>query len=154
MDGWIKRIRSKIGNELMFINSAGGWVEDDDGRVLLQRRSPSEPLWGFPGGVMELGESAEEAAIREIREETGLLVAATGLIGIYSKYFQTLANGDQCQNVTVLFRMRIVGGALHVDNKETFELEFFAPSAMPPLYSDQHRQIRLDAMAGGPAVYR
>lgn len=154
MNSWIQRIRSLIGTELIFVNSPGGWIEDGEGRVLLQQRAASGTEWGFPGGILELGELAEEAAIREIREETGLDVVPTRLIGIYTKYFQTCPNGDQCQDITFLFHMRIVGGALHVDYKETFELKFFRAEDMPPLYSDQHRQMRLDAMAGGPAFYR
>lgn len=154
MSEWIERIRSKIGHELMFVNSAGGWIEDGAGRVLVQRRARAEAQWGFPGGVMELGESAEEAAVREIREETGLIVAATKLIGVYSKFFETLANGDRCQSVTFFFRMKILGGTLHIDHKETFDLRFFAPAEMPPLYSEQHRLMKRDAEADGPAVFR
>lgn len=154
MDEWIRRIRGTIGHDLMFINSAGGWIEDEQRRVLLQKRSRSQAHWGFPGGVMQLGESAEEAAIREIREETGLIVTPVGLIGVYTKSFETCANGDQCQNVTVFFRMKPVGGALRVDGKETFDLRFLAPAEMPPLYSDQHRQMKLDAETDGPAIFR
>jgi ADP-ribose pyrophosphatase YjhB (NUDIX family) len=151
MSEWIRRLRSQIGSELTFVNSAGGWVEDDHGRVLLQRRTRDGEIWGFPGEVMELGEAAHETAVRELREETGLEVEPVSLIGIYTKYFQTLENGDQCQCVAFMFRMRMVGGTLTVDNDETFELQFFGKEAMPPLYSEQHRQIAQDALSGtGP----
>lgn len=86
MPDYIRWIRSKVGREKIFINCAGGWVEDEQGRVLLQKRSPTGEVWGFPGGVMELGESAETAAIREIREETGLEVEVTALLGVYTNY--------------------------------------------------------------------
>ena len=41
-------------------------------------------LWGLPGGAMDLGESVGQAVVREVREETGLEVQPTGLVGIYS----------------------------------------------------------------------
>ena len=51
MDEWIKRIRSKIGSELMFVNSAVAWIEDDDGKVLMQKRSGTRAsIQGLPGG--------------------------------------------------------------------------------------------------------
>jgi ADP-ribose pyrophosphatase YjhB (NUDIX family) len=151
---WIRWLRSQIGSELIFVNSAGGWVEDDDGRVLLQRRARDGDVWGFPGGVMELGEAAHETAVRELREETGLEVEPVSLIGIYTKYFETLANGDQCQCVAFMFKMRVVGGTLTVDNNETFELRFFNREAMPHLYSEQHRQIAQDALRGSGPYFR
>lgn len=154
MAEWIKSIRRKIGNELIFVNSAGGWIEDNNGRVLLQNRSSTEAKWGFPGGIMELGESASEAAIREIKEETGLDVEPVELIGVYSKYFATLANGHQCQTFTTFFLMRIVGGSLSCDFDETFSLEFFPVTAMPTLWCHQHSEIALDVIAGRRGVFR
>jgi 8-oxo-dGTP diphosphatase len=59
------------------VQCAGAVVRDDAGRLLLVRRGhqPSEGLWSLPGGRIEAGESAAEAAAREVREETGLEVA-------------------------------------------------------------------------------
>ena len=154
MTEWIRRLRSRIGTELTFVNSAGGWIEDEAGRVLLQRREKEGAVWGFPGGIMDLGEAAHEAAIREVREETGLEVEVTALIGIYSKYFVTLANGDQCQCVCAMYRMRPVGGALRIDNVETFELAYFPVGEMPTLYSAMHRQVVADMLSGPGPFYR
>jgi len=57
---------------------AVGAIVVRDGRVLLVRRGqpPSEGLWAIPGGRVELGETLQEAAEREIREETGLTICA------------------------------------------------------------------------------
>jgi len=151
---WIRRLRAKIGTELTFVTSAGGWVEDEARRVLLQRRERDGSVWGFPGGVMDLGEAAHETAIREVREETGLEVEVTGLIGVYSKFFVTLPNGDQCQSVCSMFRMRPTGGTLTVDNVETYELRFFEPAEMPRLYSAMHRQVLADMQTGPGPFYR
>ena len=56
------------------------------GRVLLGRRAinPGRGLWSFPGGYVDRGEAVEDAALRETREETGLAVRLTGLLGVYS----------------------------------------------------------------------
>ncbi len=63
------------------IRCAGAVVRDPQGRLLLVRRAnePSRGLWSLPGGRLEAGESAQEAAAREVREETGLDVAVGAL---------------------------------------------------------------------------
>ncbi|WP_262028898.1 NUDIX hydrolase [Microvirga sp. Mcv34] len=154
MAGWIREIRSKIGSDLIFVNSAGGWIEDHEGKVLLQKRSAVHDHWGFPGGIVELGESAADAAVREIFEETGLIVSPIELLGVYSKYFVTCENGDQCQTFTVFFKMKIIGGELLVDNKETFELSFFSPTSLPPLIYEQHQHLVSDVAAGRIPAFR
>jgi 8-oxo-dGTP diphosphatase len=61
----------------VIIELAGGGI------VLVERRFPP-PGWAIPGGFIEVGESAEAAAVREAREETGLVVSLTALLGVYS----------------------------------------------------------------------
>lgn len=154
MSDYTKWIRSKVGTDRIILNSAGGWVENDQGKVLIQKRSPTEDLWGFPGGMLNLGESAAEAAVREVQEETGFLVEIEALIGIYTKFFETYPNGDQCQSITFFFKMKLLGGEPRIDHVETFDLQFFAVDDVPPLYSEQHRTIFNDAKAGRRGVYR
>jgi 8-oxo-dGTP diphosphatase len=62
---------------------AGAVVHDGRGRLLLVRRGrePGRGLWSLPGGRCEPGETAADAAVREVREETGLRVAAGALVG-------------------------------------------------------------------------
>lgn len=61
-------------------------------------------------GAMEIGESAAETAIREIKEETGYDVEINELIGVYTKYFQSYPNGDKAQSIVMCFSCSIVGG--------------------------------------------
>ena len=58
-----------------------------DGRIILLRRGfqPGKGLWTVPGGFVDLGESVEQAAVREAMEELGIQVTLTGLLGVYSK---------------------------------------------------------------------
>src|SRR6185295_4409721 len=62
-------------------------IVERDGLLLLQRRAmePRAGFWTFPGGFLEVGEGAEDGAVRETREETGLDVTLTGLLGVYSR---------------------------------------------------------------------
>jgi ADP-ribose pyrophosphatase YjhB (NUDIX family) len=62
--------------------------------LLLQKRSAVDEHWGFPGGIVELGESESETAIREIEEETGLITTTVELLGVCSNCFLTFDIGD------------------------------------------------------------
>ncbi len=154
MPDYIRFIRSKVGHEKIFLNFACGVVRDDEGRILLQNRSKDSFVWGFPGGAMELGESAEEAAIREVKEETGLNVRIENLIGIYTKYFDRYPSGDTAQTIACFFRMTIVSGALQIDNKETHGLRFYSFEEAPLLYNEQHRDVFIDVRNGAVGVCR
>jgi ADP-ribose pyrophosphatase YjhB (NUDIX family) len=69
---YLRWLRQRVGHERIILNFAVCAVFDAAGRVLLQRRGDREkPVWGFPGGAVELGESMDEAAVREVREKTG-----------------------------------------------------------------------------------
>lgn len=79
---YIKWLRSKVGKEKIILNFAGGCIVNKEGEILLQKRR-DKGVWGFPGGVLEIGESIEGAAKREVFEETGLIVEPKRLIGIF-----------------------------------------------------------------------
>ncbi len=154
MHDYIPWIREKVGHDQIFLNVAGIIVFDELDRVLLQKRSKDRDQWGFPGGVMELGESAAEAAIREVREETGLDVRIDSLLGVYSKYFHRYPNGDQAQPIAIAFTGSIIGGELFVDGKETFDLRFFELNEVPKLFNSQHNDMLDDVRNQRAGVYR
>mgnify|MGYP003413501732 FL=1 len=140
---YIKWIRSKVGHESIFLNFAGGCIEDKNGRILLQKRKDRN-VWGFPGGAIEIGESAEEAAIREVKEETGLIVEAESLIGVYTKYFDEYPNGDKAQTITFFFKLKVVGGELSTSDGETLDLQYFSLGDIPQLVNQQHEDALQD----------
>jgi 8-oxo-dGTP pyrophosphatase MutT (NUDIX family) len=134
--GHILRLRKLIGHDLLISPAAAACIRDPQGRILLLRRSDGENLWGFPGGMIEPDERADEAVVRETFEETGLKVEPAALIGVYSgpEYRFAYPNGDQAQPVIIFFDCRIKGGELRPDQEESRELRFFGPGdELPPM---------------------
>jgi 8-oxo-dGTP pyrophosphatase MutT (NUDIX family) len=107
-------------------------IRDADNKVLLERRSDCG-MWGLPGGRIDPGESAVEAAIRESREETGLEVRVTAFVGVYSEPAERIVNyGDNIvQLVDIVMEAEIVAGTLTL-SEESEELRFFDPADPPP----------------------
>jgi len=95
-------------------------VLDDAGRVLMIQRTDND-LWAVPGGAQEVGETPTEAAVREVREETGLDVEVTGLIGIYSDPRHVIAydDGEVRQEFSLCFRAWALGGQLTPSSEST-----------------------------------
>jgi ADP-ribose pyrophosphatase YjhB (NUDIX family) len=119
-------------------------VANDRGEVLLQKRTDNE-LWGLPGGAMDLGESIGQAVVREIREETGLEVQPTGLVGIYSDpgHVIVYANGEVRQEFSICFVARIVGGEVSVADHESTEVRFVPTSEIAELAMHRSTRLRL-----------
>ena len=140
---YIKWLRSKVGHEKIILLFAGGCIFNDEGEVLLQRRGDTN-TWEFPGGAIELGETPEMAAIREAKEETGLDVEVGRIIGTYTDCDFVYRNGDQAQSIVIAYELKIIGGDLVCDNKETIGLNYFSLDNMPKLFCQQHEDILTD----------
>ncbi len=154
MSDYIKWIRSKVGHNTIILNFSGACITNENGDILLQKRSDKGELWGLPGGAMEIGESIEEAAIREIKEETGLDIKVEYLVGVYSKYFTEYPNGDHTQSICYLFKGVITNGFLTVDRIETYDLKFFPKGKIPKLFVQQHEDAINDFFNGQRGIYR
>lgn len=114
---------------------AAAIVRDSRGWILLEKRSDCG-LWGLPGGRIEPGESVREAAVREVKEETGLNIEITQLLGVYSepdefRIVTFLDNGDVVQLVDIILEAKIISGELE-PSSESEALQFFNPDALPP----------------------
>lgn len=119
----------------------------DGGRIALQLREDSR-LWSLPGGAVDLGESLVKAAVREVREETGLEVQLTRLVGVYSRP-KWLGGGDH----NVLFAAVPVGGDVHgYAEAETLDAAFFDPAKLPESLVWWHRRMIADAVSGACGV--
>ena len=140
---YIKWIRGKVGHEKIIIVYAGGCIFNKNGEVLLQKRADCNK-WGFPGGAIELGETPEMAAKREVKEETGLDVEVGNLIGIYTDSDVVYPNGDKAHSICICYEMKIIGGELVCDKGETLELKFFSLDDVPELFCKQHEELLRD----------
>ncbi len=83
--------------------------------VLVAR--PADGLWALPKGTPEAGESVEQTALREVREETGLAVVIAGSLGSI-RYQYALRGGVQVQKVVHHYLMRAIGGDLSLHDHE------------------------------------
>lgn len=154
MRDYIKWIRARIGHDTIILNFSVACIINENGEILLQKRSDKGDIWGLPGGAVEIGESIEEAVIREVKEETGLNVEVDHFIGVYSKYFHTYSNGDQSQSICHLFKCSMLNGELLVDNKETFDLKFFDKNNIPKLFIQQHTDMLNDFFENKIGVFK
>ncbi len=138
---YIKWIRSKVGHEKVILIFAGGYILNSEKKVLLQRRGDSGK-WGFPGGAIELGETPEMAAIREVKEETGLNVTVGEVLGTYTDCNMSYPNGDLAQSILMAYELHLVDGQICVDGRETLELKWFSiEGEKPELFCQQHDEM-------------
>jgi mutator protein MutT len=115
------------------LTSAGGVVIDDEGRVVLtaRRSFKGELQWGLPKGIVEKGETPEQAALREASEETGLEVELESpLEKIDYWFYQPVPDSDEKLRVhkfVHFFLMRAIGGDPSKHDAETEEVAFLEP---------------------------
>ena len=107
-------------------------IKDD--RVLLVKRAhpPLQAQWSIPGGVLEVGELVREAAIREAREETGLIVEPRDLLGVYDRVLRSSDGRVQYHYVLIDFLCRPVGGDL-LAASDAAEVRWFTRAELPSL---------------------
>lgn len=140
MSGYIETIRGKIGHDLLMIVGAGVFVHQN-GRLLLQRRR-DDGTWADHGGCIEIGETPEAAARREMLEETGLTAGKLEFIGIFSgeDFLHTYPNGDQIYLVGIYYLCEDFSGTPLIQTDETTDLRWFPVDALPAEISAVIRQ--------------
>jgi len=136
MQEYIRRLREYVGHMPIVQTGACVIILNSQQQILMERRVDNE-MWGLPGGAFEPGETMEVTARREAYEETGLTVDDLTLYGVYSgkELFYEYPNGDQVYNVTIAYITTGFSGDLHVDERESRELRFFAHESMPDAIS-------------------
>ena len=137
---YVQRMRRVIGHEPLILVGANVLVLDGARRLLLQRRTDSG-LWGLPGGAMEPGETLEEAARREVREETGLAIGPLELLGLFSgeDLHYKYPNGDEVYDVNAVYVATGPQGELRADPEEGHELRYFPLDSLPAAISPLDR---------------
>lgn len=136
------------------VPGVGMVIEMDGGVVLIKRGNPPhKDEWTLPSGFVEADESAEEAAIREAAEETGLIVEIIELANINS-----FPEGPPVSGIMIFYRMRPVGGELKAGD-DAIDAKVFQPDEMPLLPFRTHREMMTEwlekyASHAGEKVHR
>jgi 8-oxo-dGTP pyrophosphatase MutT (NUDIX family) len=152
MSEYYQKLREKVGNELIFMPSVAGIVRNTVGEILLQNKGNGEK-WSLPAGAIELGEAPAEAVVREVWEETGLIVSPRKLLGVFGgkDYRYQYPNGHQVEYNIFMFECEIQSGELNPIDNETAELRYFHPDHMPELALPY--PMHLFSQAGNAELY-
>lgn len=134
--GYIMNLRKHIGHEPLIGVGATTLVFNDKKELLLNLRSDTN-TWGIPGGSMELYETIEETAVRELKEEAGISADKLELVTVLSgkEYYFEYPNGDKMCTVIVLFKVLNYTGEVKVSDNESKKLEFFSLNNLPNMES-------------------
>ncbi|MDQ0272855.1 NUDIX hydrolase [Cytobacillus purgationiresistens] len=136
---YFKELRKKVGHAPLILPGSVVLLINTENEILLQQREDGR--WGIPGGLMELGESLEQTARREVKEETGLEIGELTLLGVFSgeKYYIKAQNGDEFYAVTAVYMTRDYKGKIQIDQKESLDMQFFSLTALPNQLLDTYK---------------
>ncbi len=134
--GYIMNLRKHVGHEPLIGLGATTLVFNDKKELLLNLRTDTD-TWGIPGGSMELYETIEETAVRELKEEADISAYELELVTILSgkEYYFEYPNGDKMCTVIVLFKVLNYTGDIKVADNESKQLKFFSLDNLPILES-------------------
>ena len=133
-------MRNYVGHQPIQMCGAGVLIENERGELLLGLRTDNH-CWSTAGGAVELGETVEEAAKREMFEETGLVADELELLGVFSgeDTHYTYPNGDEVYVIDVKFVCRKYHGTMRPQASEVSELKYFPIAELPENISPMER---------------
>ncbi len=147
MSDYLKDVREKTGHMPLLIPHSVVVVFNEKNEVLLEERS-DDGYFDFPGGALDLKETMEEAAKRELLEETGIIADELELFKVYSGeithyvYF----NGDEIYGVDAVYLCYKYHGELKPQQGEVKNLVFVSLDKMPEKMSVRNKQIVKDLL--------
>ncbi|MGC4855290.1 NUDIX hydrolase [Micromonospora sp. DT4] len=119
-------------------------VRNQRGELLMIHRTDNN-LWALPGGGHDIGESVSDTVVREVREETGIEVEVTGLVGIYTRPHHVMAydDGEVRQQFSICFTARPVGGK-PTTSSESRQVRWVNPAQLNHLDIHPSMRLRID----------
>lgn len=120
------------------------FVLDEHDRVLLIRRTDNG-LWAVPGGAQDFGEYIAETAVRETKEESGVDVEVTGIVGLYTdpKHVMAYSDGEVRQQFSICFRARYLSGQ-PTPSSESSEVRWVSQEELDSLPIHPSMRLRID----------
>jgi 8-oxo-dGTP pyrophosphatase MutT (NUDIX family) len=136
---YYKYLRQFVGHSPIILPGSVVIILNEQNDVLLQKRHNGS--WGLPGGLMDLGESFEDVAKREVFEETGLRVENLKLLNVFSgsDYYLKIENGDELYSVTAVYYTKDVSGEMKIDYSESVNMQYFSIHNLPVELTDEYR---------------
>jgi 8-oxo-dGTP pyrophosphatase MutT (NUDIX family) len=127
-------------------------VVDDEERVLMQKRTDNG-LWALPGGGMDLTESVPQAAVREVKEETGYDVEVTGMVGLYTdaRHIIAYSDGEVRRQFNICLTARVVGGSLAISDEST-DVRWVSPDEVEELPMHDTQRLRIEHFRQGTST--
>lgn len=129
---YIGDLRKLIGTRPIIMCGANVIIINENSEILLHHRTDKD-WWGLPGGAMELGESLDENAKREVYEEINIKCEELELFNVYSgkELFHIYPDGNQVYNVTATYLCYKYTGKIIVDKREGIDAKFFKIDEIP-----------------------
>lgn len=144
---YFKYLRQFVGQKPIILPGSVVIIVNNQDEILLQQKHNGN--WGLPGGLMDLGESFEEVAKREIFEESGLLIENLKLLNVYSgiKYYLKIPNGDELYSATAVYYTKDFNGDIKIDYSESKDMKYFSNSNLPIGLTDTDKEFIEDYLS-------
>ncbi len=147
---YVEELRKIVGTRPLILVGSICIILNDKNEVLLQQRTYPYGVWGLPGGLMELGESTEDCARREVFEETGLTLGELQLLNVSSgpQSYVVAQNGDEYYAVTMIYVTNdIIQGTASVHDDESLNIQYYPLNNLPEKMVGSHRKAINDFLA-------
>ena len=150
---FVLALRAAIGHELLLLPGVTAVVLNDQGEVLLGRRADNGQ-WALISGILEPGEQPAAGLVREVEEETGVIVEPRRLASAWVMPEVTYPNGDRSQYLDLCFVCDLVSGEARVNDDESTAVGWFDPAVLPEGMSVSSRHKLARALPDdGPAWF-
>jgi len=144
---YIKALRASIGDSLLLLPGVAAVIHNSSKEILLQEKS--EEIWSLPAGMIEPGESPKEAIVREVQEETGLVIVPSKILGVFggTEFRYVYPNGDQVEYTVIVFKCEVKKDVGYISDSETKSIKYFEKNHMPNLALPYPKGVLFDELS-------